>query len=752
MKIKLLTLLALHLGLAAVPAQPVITNQPQNQTNVAGTTAKFTVRATGIEPLAYQWRVFYTGIAFTNAPFGNESSLFITNVQPTTTRFAVVVTDAGGLSVTSSPLVKLTVVVPPRLESEPLSQLAEAGDVVAFTAVATGTTPLAYQWRWNDTNLTGKTNANLAFASVQLSNSGAYQVIVSNLYGAATSRVATLTVVPLLFTKITTGSMVTDLGTGTCAAWGDYDNDGFIDLIVTSGFHPSERTPQKNNLFHNNRDGGFTKVTTSPITANARDWRGCSWGDYDNDGNLDLIVSSTDNNGYASANELFRNNGDGTFTKMSAQSAGDLASIPAAGSEGPVWADYDNDGLLDLFIARYGPDWLFHNNGDGTFTRTTNGNVGLIEDIENSYTAVWSDYDNDGYPDIFVTSEYDIGTAPFNFFYRNKGNGSFARMLGINAATDDVHSVGCGWADYDNDGYMDLFVVNGLNFLETCSLYHNDGNGALVKVDRNTAGSIVSDVAYFTQCTWGDYDNDGFIDVFVAAVGSATTEGTNYLYHNNGDGSFAHVPNRTLGADLGVGVGSAWGDYDNDGFLDLFVARGTEAVVSQNLLYHNCGNSNAWIKIKLIGTISNRSAVGAKIRVQADIRGRSVWQMREINTGNGFCASPLEAHFGLGDATNIDAVRIEWPSGIVQELHDVNPRQFLTIAEPPRLIASMTNGELQFSIKGRRSSSYQVDTSADLTIWSSLGAITITNQNGIARIIDTNRTEIDQKFYRAVSR
>ena len=197
----------------------------------------------------------------------------------------------------------------------------------------------------------------------------------------------------------------------------------------------------------------------------------------------------------------------------------------------------------------------------------------------------------------------------------------------------------------------------------------------------------------------------------------------------------------------------AWVDDDNDGFLDLFIVRNTQhnSLIS-NLLYHNNGNTNGWLKVKLIGAASNRSAIGAKVRVRATIGGKTFWQLREITTGGGWDVVPLVAHFGLGNATNVDVVRIEWPSGTVQELHDQAPKQILTVTEPPRLTAAWTNGLPQVSIHGGRGFSYDVQASGDFTNWSSVGAVTITNFNGWAQIVDTNASAASKRFYRAATR
>lgn len=747
MKNKLLTFLALHLGLVAVMAQPFITCQPSNQTAIAGSTVTFTVCATGAPPLSYQWRSYANSTTFTNIPWGTEATLVLTNAQPTSRRFGVVVTDAGGLSVTSSPLVTLTVVFPPRITQEPASQFAEVGDTIAINVSATGTPPLSYQWQLNGQSLAGQTRSNLTWISVQLSNAGTYSVVITNSYGSITRQVATLMVVPPIFTKITNGSIVAELGTGVSCAWGDYDDDGFIDLIVTSAYNPVTLIPQTNILFHNDRDGSFTRVTSTVVSSEARDWRGCAWADYDNDGYLDLFVTSASGNGPRSENELFRNNGDGTFAKLTKNQVGDIVSLDAGGSEGAAWADYDRDGFLDLFIAKYGKDWLYHNNGDDTFTQITNSAVGLVEDNQDSYAAMWGDYDNDGYPDLFVSVKSDSGLNQANFLYHNQRNGTFARATNGSIATDSEHSVGCFWLDYDNDGFLDLFAVNGGAVSGTNSLYHNNGDGSFTKATSDSAGSIVGDPGFFSGSTWGDFDNDGFVDVCVTEQFSEK----NRLYHNNGDGTFTRVASRHFAQEPSLGVGCAWGDYDNDGFLDLFIARGNDVQSAVNLLYRNNGNSNGWVKIKLTGTVSNRSAIGARIRLRATIRGKACAQLREITAGNGICGSPLDAHFGLGDAANIDTLRIEWPSGTVQELHNVASKQLLTITEPPRLLAGKTNGTPQFALKGGRGFNYQIDTSTNLTAWSSLGVVTITNQNGTVRIIDINIPATDQRFYRAVS-
>jgi FG-GAP-like repeat len=313
----------------------------------------------------------------------------------------------------------------PIITAQPSDQSVSLGASATFHVSGTSTNPpVAFQWRFNGTNLLTATNSALTVGDILISNAGHYDAILADRSGSVTSRVAILDVDPT-FTKITTGSLVTVPGSGTACAWGDYDNDGFIDLLVTSSFSAFSRAPQRNRLFHNNGNGTFTELYSTALTSEARDWRGCCWADYDNDGNLDLFVTSTDANGFAAENALFRNIGNGNFTKMKSTAVGPITA-PAGGSEGSEWADYDNDGFIDLFVARYGTDWLYHNEGDGSFTRVTNSVNG--SDFEDNYGMAWGDYNNDGLPDLFVG---DVSVPSTNRLYLNLGNGLFRRSHSV---------------------------------------------------------------------------------------------------------------------------------------------------------------------------------------------------------------------------------------------------------------------------------------------------------------------------------
>ena len=459
------------------------------------------------------------------------------------------------------------------------------------------------------------------------------------------------------FTKITEGDIVNDVGCSIGCSWGDYDNDGYLDLFVANW-------EENNFLYRNNCNGTFTKITTGEIVTDGGNSGGCSWGDYDNDGYLDLFVSNWDENNF-----LYRNNGNGTFTKIT---TGEIVTDGGT-SFGASWGDYDNDGYLDLFVANGGPEvennFLYKNNGDGTFTKVTT--VPIVTDGGQSLSGNWADYDNDGYLDLFVANVDEN-----DFLYNNNGDGTFTRITEGPVVNDMGKSHGGSWGDYDNDGFSDLFVANGGCEVANNCLYKNNGDGTFTKV---TTGPIVSDSGSSTGSSWGDYDNDGDLDLFVANSYGMH----NFLYENKGDGTFTKITNGLI---VSYGGMLCLGDYDNDGDLDLFATQWDQ----NNHLYANNGNNNNWVNIKCIGVKSNTSAIGAKIRLKANINGSPIWQLREISGQNGMrTQNSLNAEFGLGDATVIDSIIIKWPSGIIQILTDVDLNQFLTITEQSQISVSI---------------------------------------------------------------
>lgn len=535
------------------------------------------------------------------------------------------------------------------------------------------------------------------------------------------------------FTRITTGAIASDPGLSRGPAWGDYNNDGFEDLFVASDGGGVDY------LYRNNGDGTFTSTLAGDLVNDGVNSVSASWGDYDNDGNLDLFVTVFD---YPTPrqNFLYRNQGNGTFAKVI---AGSIGTHRYAGSFSGAWGDYDNDGHIDMFVARFGDafrDALYRNDGTGGFNPVLAGP--LVNDSGASFGCSWGDYNNDGKLDLFVAN-----VNGNNFLYRNDGNGAFLKITTGAIVNDGGSSQGCAWGDYDNDGFLDLFVGNGAGpnvAAQVNFLYRNTGTGAFTRV---MTGAIATDAGHFTGCAWGDYDNDGFLDLFVCQE----LGGHNALYRNNGNGAFEKVTTGSIVNDRGDSVGCAWADYDNDGFLDLFVANGASARAQPNFLFHNDGNSNQWLKIKCVGGPSNRAAIGAKVRVQAQNGlGALTWQMREISGGKDYSQNSLIAHFGLGNATNVQTVRIEWPSGIVQTLTNVAAKQFLTVTEPPLLQAGVANGTVQLLLTGSVGLAYEIEASADFAHWTSLGVVT--NSTRTIRFADPAPAHQPRRFYRAVSR
>jgi enediyne biosynthesis protein E4 len=402
--------------------------------------------------------------------------------------------------------------------------------------------------------------------------------------------------------------------------------------------------------------------------------------------------------------------------------------------------------------------FLYRNNGDGTFSTITNST--LVTDLGSFYGGAWGDYDNDGKLDLFLIANNDFGAGQPNRLYHNNGDGTFTRVTTGSIATDVANSDTCDWGDYDNDGFLDLFVAN--EFGQKSFLYHNNGDGTFTRI---TNGIVVNDISHSPSgvyygaygCAWGDYDNDGWLDLYVGNAGApdlAAPPAVNFLYHNNGDGTFTKVTTGSPVNEYSDSFGVTWADYDNDGFLDLFASR-TEG--RGNYLYRNNGNSNSWLTVKLIGTVSNRSAIGAKVRAKAIIGGVSRWQLRQITGGGGGDGhNELRANFGLGDATNVELVRIEWPSGIVQTLTNVAPKQILNVVEHQQpgavtapsftSVSRATNGAVNLSVAGDAGLLYLLEASTNLVNWSRLGVRT--NATGAIQFLDFRATNNAKRFYR----
>jgi hypothetical protein len=403
------------------------------------------------------------------------------------------------------------------------------------------------------------------------------------------------------------------------AAWGDYDGDGDLDLFLANA-GSSDRLLRK-------EPGGFVDATAAPLGGSGAG-RGASWGDYDSDGILDLYVA---NNG---TNALYRGIG-GAFEDATAGvlgGAGDCRSAP--------WCDYEGDRRLDLFLVNRGSaDLLLRNELPGPFADATAPPFG---DPGNGSAVAWGDFDNDGDDDVYLTHE-SIGASRL---YRNEGLGSFVDATAGPLAGDAAGAM-ASWGDYDNDGDLDLFRVGALP--GTSELLRNDGGGAFAVLAGGPTNGATG-----RSAAWGDVDNDGDLDLYIGC------DGPNRLYRNDGAGVFVEIESALVG-DAGDARSVSFADYDSDGDLDLLVANAG----SPNRLFRNDGaGSNNRIFVTLEGTASNRSAIGARLRLAAS----GLVQIREISGGEGGGQGSLTAEFGLGSISFADSLTIDWPSGYVQTL------------------------------------------------------------------------------------
>jgi enediyne biosynthesis protein E4 len=505
--------------------------------------------------------------------------------------------------------------------------------------------------------------------------------------------------------------------TGCGVAFYDYDNDGWLDIFLVNGWRlegfPAGSEPTSH-LFRNNRDGTFTDVTTKAGVAHSGWGQGVCIGDYDNDGWEDLFVT------YYGKNVLYHNNGDGTFSDVS-QKAG-VAGKATRWNTGCAFVDYDRDGRLDLFVANYidmdlatapvpesgpclyksvmvacgppglqgGKNILYHNNGDGTFTDVSEA-AGIFR-ASGTYGlgVLTADFDNDGWPDIYVAND---STA--SALYHNKGNGTFedvAIEAGCALSPDGKPQAGMGVsaADYDLDGNLDLVKTNFAG--DTPSLYHNLGGGNFEDTTF-TAGLGAHTQFLGWGCGFFDFDNDGWPDILICnghvypEVEQLKTEAgypqRKLLYRNLRNGHFADV---SLNAGTGISApvaarGCAFGDFDNDGDIDVVVNTVNDY---PQLLRCDSKVENNWIKVRTIGTKSNRSGIGARIKCVAHFPGETKphQQIDEVRSGGSYISqSDLRVHFGLGKAEKVDVLEIRWPSGHVDILKDIKVNQLIFVKE-----------------------------------------------------------------------
>ncbi|MFB0534649.1 MAG: CRTAC1 family protein [Anaerolineae bacterium] len=609
------------------------------------------------------------------------------------------------------------------------------------------------------------------------------------------------------FTNVTESAGVTATLNTWGASWGDYNNDGFPDLLTYS----HERLPE---LYHNNGDGTLTDIVASTPLSVSLDRHFAAWGDYDNDGDQDVVISVGGQAGTSYHEmELYRNDGGGGLVNVAGEAG---VSDGYARGRSVSWADYDRDGDLDFFAANHireeAPNRLWRNNGNGTFTDVA-AEAGVADSLGLNFGS-FEDYDRDGWPDIFV-----LGISQ-NLLYHNNGDGTFedvSQITGFADAAGDSYT----WGDYDGDGDADLFIgdagnsaadtvegeggqvrffgvtsggQDGLDLevagdqltfelelrgpddcttracihiggdshppathpftvgleavgtpvytpgvssgyyiwrddgtdlwhvrmshpvyfkyggivtasspfssfvpinleppppLGEAMLWHNKGDGTFSEVSAEAGVDVPGN---YRAANWVDSDNDGWLDLFVADKGNlAIGNPPNHLFRNNGDGTFQDVAALVgvEGTTEGGANVSAWADFDRDGFLDLFTQNGGFAGLwpfnegGPNQLFRNQGNANHWLQLELVGMVSNRSGLGAVVRLSAG--GRTQVQTHTDGV-DAYSQNGDSLHFGLGGSTVVDSIVIDWPSGIHQVLTDVPVDQQLTVIEPPYMI------------------------------------------------------------------
>ena len=526
-----------------------------------------------------------------------------------------------------------------------------------------------------------------------------------------------------------------NIGGGT--ATGDYNGDGLLDIYVTN-------SAGSNSLYRNNGDGTFTDVA---LAAGVDDpggvGNGAGWGDYDNDGDLDLFVANF------GTSKLFQNSADGSFTDVTSQAGVSDPDLEHR-STGITWGDYDMDGYLDLLVVRWvyetdqsvlvtrdfkaavRPLALYHNNGDETFTDVVSI-LGFPHHYPSNVNGAgfkpsFVDYDNDGDPDIYVVNDFGELNYP-NVLWRNDGpnksGGWLFTDVSASSGTDQsIFGMGLAVGDYDNDGDLDFYMTD----MGDSEFLENQGDGTFTNVTSRTGtgrGKIPGDAPWplagntrrsdlpmmnnfpdlsfqdvlneslpDSSIGWGsvfsDFNNNGLLDLYYVAgpldddPSDYSQRQTNALFSNNGDGSFLDISSDSGVDDPGVGRGVASADFNNDGLSDLFVVNVGDLSGRPGIakLFQNVSDTtNHWLRIKLVGTNSNRDAIGARIRITSG----GVTQIREMGSSQSHMShSVVPVHFGLGSNIKVDLVEIRWPSGGLQTLSNVPADQILTVTETPR--------------------------------------------------------------------
>lgn len=513
--------------------------------------------------------------------------------------------------------------------------------------------------------------------------------------------------------------------TGCGVAWFDFDNDGWLDLFFVNGTRlngfPKGQEPTTH-LYKNNRDGTFTDVTKQSGLAKTGWGQSVCIGDYDNDGFEDLFVSTY------GKNFLFHNNGNGTFTDVS-EKAG-VAGMKTRWGAGSAFLDYDHDGKLDLFVANYidldlktaptpetgpclykgvmvacgppglegGKNILYHNEGDGKFTGVSEKSGILKTSGTFGLGVITSDFDNDGWTDIYVADD----SAPAILYHNNK-DGTFtdiATEAGVAYSGDGKPQAGMGVSvgDFDGDGRLDIFKTNFSG--DTSTLYRNMGKLTFDDVTF-TAGIGLNTRWLGWGCGFLDFDNDSWLDILLVnghvypEVEKLTTEAgypqRKVLYQNLRNGNFKDITEKIGGAILEptASRGCAFGDYDNDGDIDVVINPVNDVPV---LMRCDAATGNNWVAIKALGVKSNRSGIGARIKLEIEADDKKLRTLiDEVRSGGSYYSqNDLRVHFGLGKAPKIKSIAVKWPGGIVDTINEIAPNQVIYVKEGVGLVKDAT--------------------------------------------------------------
>ena len=491
----------------------------------------------------------------------------------------------------------------------------------------------------------------------------------------------------------------------------DYNGDGMDDIYVAAADDPFKPGLESSNaLYRNNGDDTFSNVARiAGVDDPAGRGNGGCAADYDNDGDQDLFVANW------GSSRLFRNNGHGIFADVTGEAGVGDPDVTYR-TMGCAWGDYNRDGFLDLVVVRHmseadlmassmkvspgalRPIGLYRNDGNGGFANVASllGDDSGPEEGDPfgslwgaGFQPGWTDYDNDGDPDLYVVNDFGADVQP-NILWRNDGQGPgeswvFTDISSVSGAGAAIFGMGLAVGDYNLDGHLDFYMTN----IGEAVLLANDGNGRTFT--QANAGAGAATVGGLQRVTWGnvffDYDNDGDEDLYVVSGyldidRNNPTEQPNVLLTNERNGGFTDNSAGSGADDPGVGRGVAYLDYNGDGCLDLYVVNlGISASLPQEArLFQNvCTQGNNWLVVKTVGSASNRDGIGARIKVT--VGGHT--QIREVTAGgSSLSQNMIPVHFGLGQALSVDSMKITWPSGVVQTLTDVGVNQRLTIAEP----------------------------------------------------------------------